>query len=165
MHGLDKAEELAQLATRLKKRARRLGAYGADADDMVQETLLRLLQRQARGSVTNPQHYALIILHNIARARWRGHTATEELEESSATTQPVAESRLAVEALQGAIATLPADQAQVMALVMEGEYSPKSIATLLCLPEGTVMSRLARARVRLRAQMGLDADTPVAELL
>lgn len=165
MQSLDRTEDLVRLTKRLRRRARRLGASGADADDMVQETLLRLLQRQARGRVANPNHYALIILHNIARAGWRGHTKTEELEDTSATTQPVAESRLAVEALQGAIATLPTDQAQIMAIVMEGELSPKSIAALLCLPEGTVMSRLARARVRLRAQMGLEADTPVAELL
>lgn len=165
MHSLDRTDGLAWLTKRLRRRARRLGASEADADDMVQETLLRLLQRQVRGRVANPNHYALIILHNIARARWRSRTATEELEDTSATTQPVAESRLAVEALRDAIATLPADQAQVMALIMDGEQSPKSIAALLCLPEGTVMSRLARARVRLRARMGLDADTPVTELL
>ena len=52
-----------------------------------------------------------------------------------------------------------------MQLVLEGEVSPRAIAMRLDLPVGAVMSRLARARAKLRAQIGLEADAPVSELL
>lgn len=165
MQIFDTPEQLGQLTTRLRARARRLGSSAPDAEDMVQETLLRLLQRMARGPITEPDHYAMIILHNIARHRWRGRVDTDELEEDSATTQPVAESRLAVEDLRSAITALPAEQAQIMALVLQGEFSPKAIAARLQLPVGTVMSRLARARAKLRSQIGLGVNAPVADLL
>ncbi|MEQ6203770.1 RNA polymerase sigma factor [Sulfitobacter sp. HNIBRBA2951] len=165
MQIFDTPRTLDALTKKLRTRARRLGAGPTDAEDMVQETFLRLLQRMARSPVSEPHHYAMIILHNIARRKWRTHKDTDELDENSATTQPVAEGRLAVDALHRAIHSLPADQAQIMALVLEGEQSPKAIAKQLHLPEGTVMSRLARARARLRDQIGLDAYAPVTELL
>ena len=157
--------ELAVLSARLRRRARRLGAMPCDAEDMVQETLLRLMQRMANMPVARPTHYAMIILHNIARRRWRRAQDHIELAEDNATTLPDADGRLAVAQLQRAIAALPIDQAQVMSLVMQGELSPKDIAARLDLPVGTVMSRLARARATLRDTIGLEAGAPVAELL
>ena len=64
-----------------------------------------------------------------------------------------------------AIAGLPPEQALVMSLVLQGEFSPQAIARQLNLPVGTVMSRLARARAKLRVYIGIEASTPVAELL
>jgi len=52
-----------------------------------------------------------------------------------------------------------------MQLVLEGELSPRAIAARLNLPVGTVMSRLARTRAKLRAHVGLDAGAPLSELL
>lgn len=158
-------DNLAILTTRLRRRARRLGAQPCDAEDMVQETLLRLMQRMARIPVTRPEHYAMIILHNIARRRWRRALEDTELQEDSATTLPDADGRLAVASVRRAIRALPAEQAQIMALVLHGELSPKDIAIRLDLPLGTVMSRLARARAKLRHNIGLEAGAPVSELL
>lgn len=156
---------LTALAHRLRSRARRLGAQPSDAEDMAQETLLRLMQRMARSDVEDPARYAMIVLQNLIRAGWRARVEMAELEEDSASTLPVGDSRLAVAELRTAIAALPPEQAQVMALVLQGEFSPREIAARLNLPVGTVMSRLARARAKLRVQIGLDAGMPVAELL
>jgi len=157
-------EAMSELGVRLRRRARRLGNQPCDAEDMAQETLLRLMQRMAKSPVDTPEPYAMIILHNIARAQWRARVELTELEEDSARTLPAGDSRLALELLRRAIAALPPDQAQVMQLVLQGEVSPRSIAAQLQLPVGTVMSRLARARVTLRHGIGLEADTPVAAL-
>lgn len=162
---MDDATDLTALAQRLRRRALRLGVQPSDAEDMAQETLLRLMQRMARQNVEAPEHYAMIILQNLIRAGWRARVDMAELEEDSASTLPVGDSRLAVAELRAAIAALPPEQAQVMALVLQGEFSPQAIAAQLELPVGTVMSRLARARARLRVQIGLEAGSPVAELL
>jgi RNA polymerase sigma-70 factor (ECF subfamily) len=161
----DNTLDLDALGKRLHNRARRLGAQPSDAEDMAQEALLRLIQRSRRSGVEEPAHYAMIILQNLARARWRAQVDLDELEENSASIAPVADSRLALTALHSAIAALPPEQRQVMALVLQGEFSPAAIAMLLDLPVGTVMSRLARARVKLRAHIGMEAGTPVADLL
>ena len=157
--------DLNALVTRLRRRAQRLGLQPCDAEDMAQEALLRLMQRMARSGVDAPENYAMIILHNLARARWRAQVETTELEENSATSQPLGDSRLMLDALCRAITALPPDQACVMELVLQGEPSPRVIATRLDVPVGTVMSRLARARVTLRRQIGLETGMPVAELL
>ena len=49
-----------------------------------------------------------------------------------------------------AIDTLPQPQKQLMHHLIEGETSPQAIAEATGLPTGTVMSRLARARAKLR---------------
>lgn len=157
--------DLAALGPRLRRRARALGLQACDAEDMAQETLLRLMQRMARAPVDAPEHYAMIILHNLARSRWRAQVETIELEEDFACTLPAGDGRLALETLRRAIAALPPDQACIMQMVLQGELSPRSIAARLDLPVGTVMSRLARARASLRGQIGLEAGRPVAELL
>jgi RNA polymerase sigma-70 factor (ECF subfamily) len=105
----------------------------------------------------------MVILRNLVRARWRAALDLEPLEEDSASTPPVADGRLAVAALTRAITSLPRDQELIMQMVLEGEGSPAVIAATLGLPVGTVMSRLARAQ--LRSRLGLEADTPVANLL
>ncbi|MBB3993848.1 RNA polymerase sigma-70 factor (ECF subfamily) [Sulfitobacter undariae] len=165
MDKLSETVAMEKLATKLMRRAQRLGLQPCDAEDMAQEALMRLMQRMGRSTIETPEHYAMIILHNLARARWRAKVELTELEEDTASTLPEGDSRLAVEALRHAIKALPADQAQIMQLVLQGELSPNAIAQLLDLPTGTVMSRLARARVTLRAQVGLDAGTPIATLL
>jgi len=153
------------LMPRLRARARRLSRQPVDAEDMAQETVLRLLQRMRRSPVHQPEHYAMTVLHNVARARWRMPDDTVVLEDDSARTAPVADARLALDTLHRAIAALPPAQAQVMALLLEGEQSPRAIAARLGVPTGTVMSRLARARAQLRRDLGLAQGAPVSELL
>ena len=162
---MDDDTDLTALAQRLRRRAQRLGALPSDAEDMAQETLLRLMQRMARQDVDAPEHYAMIILQNLIRAGWRARVELTELEEDSASTQPVGDSRLAVADLRAAIEQLPPEQAEVMHLVLQGEFSPQAMAQHLGLPLGTVMSRLARARAKLRLHIGMEAGTPVSELL
>jgi RNA polymerase sigma-70 factor (ECF subfamily) len=115
--------------------------------------MLRLLRHLARGRpVGNAEAYGMTILRNLARERWR-RAPWDILEEHHALAPPEVDSVLACADLHRAIARLPEPQAALIALVAEGETSPRRIAEATGLPVGTVMSRLARARARLRADL------------
>ena len=60
-----------------------------------------------------------------------------------------------------AIGTLPEAERQVLLLFAWEELSYEEIALALCVPVGTVRSRLSRGRARL-ASLALDCDVPVA---
>lgn len=152
------------LMPRLRARALRLTSSVEEADDMVQEVALKLWQLLAKDAdIHAPDRYAMIMLHNLARDRWRRARRTEELTDDTAVTPPAAPARLACTELRAAIARLPGDQRALMELVMAGETSPQILARHLGLPPGTVMSRLARARASLRDMMALEGS--VADLL
>ncbi|NNE52843.1 MAG: sigma-70 family RNA polymerase sigma factor [Sulfitobacter sp.] len=154
-----------ELLPRLEGRARRLTDSPEAAQDLAQEAALRLWQQMAAGrGIDAPDRYAMILLHNLARARWRRRRPSEEIREDLLTTKPVAPQRIACAELAAAITRLPPNQRRLMRLVQEGEVSPAALATRLNLPPGTVMSRLARARAQLRREMGLARGASVDEL-
>ena len=159
-------EMLTRLMPRLMRRARRLCGSRDAAEDLVQETVLKLLQRRLQGApIAAPESYAMIVLHNLARQGWRDRHPTEEVAEDMASTAPCGPGKLACAELSAAIDRLPEAQARLMRLVAGGETSPARLAAITGVPVGTVMSRLARARVQLRVDMDLECGAPVAELL
>ncbi|WP_299686958.1 sigma-70 family RNA polymerase sigma factor [uncultured Tateyamaria sp.] len=150
------ASRLVPLIPALTRRARKLARSRAEAEDLVQDTLLSLCQRlheQAR--IDDLPAYAMRTLGNRAQRGWR-QTPTQELEEDDALILPDAHMRLDCADTLAAVATLPTPQRQLMELVAAGETSPRALAMATGLPLGTVMSRLARARAKLR--LTLDAE-------
>ena len=157
-------DEISELLPKLLRRAKRLARTRDEAEDMAQDCVLRLWQvLRQEGDVAAPERYAMIMLHNLARQRWRSRRVTEELTEEMMQAAPLAPARIACAELQAAIDRLPADQAALMRLVMAGETSPQVLAARVGVPKGTVMSRLGRARARLRREIGLEGS--VVELL
>ncbi|WP_299552720.1 sigma-70 family RNA polymerase sigma factor [uncultured Tateyamaria sp.] len=141
---------LVSLIPLLTRRARRLARSRAEAEDLVQDTLLSLCQRLHDGSrVDDLPAYAMRMLSNRARRGLRVQ-ATDELEDDHALTEPDALLRLDCADTLAAIAKLPKAQRQLMDLVVAGETSPRALSNATGLPLGTVMSRLARARAKLR---------------
>lgn len=139
----------------LNRRARRLARSPSEAEDLVQDTLLSLCQRLREGHrIDDLPSYAMRTLSNRARRGWRVQ-ATDELEDDHVITEPDALIRLDCADTLSAISGLPKPQRQLMELVVAGETSPRALARQTGLPLGTVMSRLARARARLR--LTLDA--------
>lgn len=65
--------------------------------------------------------------------------------------------------LAAALADLPAEESDVLCLLVWAELSQAEIADALAIPLGTVKSRLSRARGRLQSALGLrpGADQPV----
>lgn len=159
-------EPLAALHPDLMRLARRLAGSEAEAQDLAQETILRLWRRRIDlGDVDDLRAYARAALRNLYRQGLR-RAPFEALEDAP---EPMIESQvfavLALDELSEAITRLPADQARLIRLVAAGETSPAILARLTGCRVGTVMSRLSRARARLRRDMGLGETAPVGELL
>jgi RNA polymerase sigma-70 factor, ECF subfamily len=136
--------------------ARWLSRSPADADDIVQDAMLRAFRAfdGFRGGDAKP--WLLTIVRNCwlsagAGARRRGHT---ELDDAMADAGPDPE-ETAIQAghqrrLDAMIARLPDDFREVLILREIEDMSYREIAAITGAPIGTVMSRLARARTQLR---------------
>ena len=144
--------------------ARWLTRSNADADDVVQEAMLRAWRAfdGFRGGDIRP--WLLAIVRNCWRTsagdrKRRGHVALPE--ENSVVTREVltfpgpSPEASAVRSDEGrkldaVIATLPEEFREVLILRELEDLSYREIATVTEVPIGTVMSRLARARAMLR---------------
>lgn len=143
----------------LRRYARALLREREDADDLVQDVLERALlrwhQRQPGASV---RAWLFTILHNLAmdrlrqRAR-RGLDPIEAAPETRLATPAGQEAGIEHRDILGQIARLPEEQRSVLLLIGVEELSYAETAAVLGIPQGTVMSRLSRARERLRRIM------------
>jgi RNA polymerase sigma-70 factor (ECF subfamily) len=137
---------------------------GEGADDAVQECYLRALRyfRTFRGPAVKP--WLLTILRNVCRAELiRRRSLVRELgAETDAEdaiplwqdAQPSPEAKLVrehdVDTMSRLVAGLPQTLREVIVLREINDLSYEEIATVVDIPVGTVMSRLARARSMLR---------------
>lgn len=149
---------------RLRRYARALlrGDAGA-ADDLVQDCLERALSRLAlwrRG--TDLQAWLFTIMHNLyVNQLRRAHHApalaplTPETEDVPS---PQDGNPISLPELERAMTLLPPDQREILLMVVLEGLSYRQVSVILDIPAGTVMSRLARARERLRR--ALDGETP-----
>ena len=140
---------------RLRRYARALTGGQDAADDLVQETLERALEKWRfwqRERELRPWLFS--ILHNLhidairRDGKWVRHEDDDFLEIPQRGAQ---DDGLNLRDLDRALSQLPLDQREVLLLVGLEEMSYADIAQALGIPQGTVMSRLARARVRLKA--------------
>lgn len=141
----------------LRRYARLLTGDATRADDLVQDTLERACVKWALwqpGSVLGS--WLLSLMHNLhinQRRDWRhddGHAALDDAPEPAH--DPTAEAVQSMD-LQQALAALPPPMREVLLLVTVEEYTYAETAAILDVPVGTVMSRLHRARERLRELM------------
>ena len=141
----------------LRRYARLLTGDATRADDLVQDTLERACVKWALwqpGSVLGS--WLLSLMHNLhinQRRDWRhddGHAALDDAPEPAH--DPTAEAVQSMD-LQQALAALPSPMREVLLLVTVEEYTYAETAAILDVPVGTVMSRLHRARERLRELM------------
>lgn len=161
---MDEAKRLVELIPRLRRYARALVGDRTTADDLVQDTLERAwakLHLYRRG--TDLRAWLFTVMHNVHVNRIRATRATDPLEdEMPELAQAERTDTLLMRDLDRAISRLPADQRAVLLLVTLEEMSYDEVARTLGIPIGTVMSRLSRAREKLRAMM---AGQPVAAKL
>lgn len=141
----------------LRRYARLLTGDAARADDLVQDTLERACVKWALwqpGSLL--RSWLLSLMHNLHRNQvrdWRhddGHAALDDSLEPAHDPMTALGERLD---LQQALAALPASMREVLLLVTVEEYTYAEAAVILDVPVGTVMSRLHRARERMRELM------------
>jgi RNA polymerase sigma-70 factor (ECF subfamily) len=150
---------------RLRRFARGLAGSAHAADDLVQEACERALRAQSSWREgTRFDSWMYRILHNLwIDERRRSRPQAPELEIAQAIGEDgrrVAEARLALDEVRRAIAALPDAQRDVLLLVCVEDVSYREAAEILDVPIGTVMSRLARARMALAT--GLESKPPAS---
>ena len=151
-------EELTQrllpLLPALRRFAYSLTGARADADDLLQNTLERLLSRDLPEDVELAK-WAFRVCRNIwideyrARKIRQNATRLPELEEPIEDGANRIYNEITLTQVNTAMEKLPDDQRSILALVALQGMSYKEVAETLSIPMGTVMSRLARARMAL----------------
>lgn len=150
---------------RLRRYARVLTGNVSGADDLVQDVLERSWSRRhlwRQG--TDLRAWLFTIMHNLYMNRLRQRD-TESLDDGFELPTPaVQEQSLEIRDLNRALAQLPTDYRAVLLLIAVEEMQYTEVARVLNLPLGTVMSRLSRARERLRALMSGETTPPLRRI-
>jgi RNA polymerase sigma-70 factor (ECF subfamily) len=151
------AAEIEALIPRLRRFARALGGGREAADDLVQDTLERAwAKRHLWQAGTNLRAWLFAVMHGVyvngARRRRPAESldVLEGMAPERADDGASAETAIVVRELREALQRLPDEQRQVLLLVGLEQLSYAEAAGVLEVPIGTVMSRLARGRERLR---------------
>ena len=134
------------------------------ADDLVQDTLERALSRWSlRRRDGDLRAWLFTIqrnLHVSARRQGQRRGAHVELDEAtSPSTHAQQESGLEVQDILTTLDQLPEEQKSLLLLVGVEDLSYDDAAKVMGVPVGTVMSRLARGRQKLRALLETGRTT------
>jgi RNA polymerase sigma-70 factor (ECF subfamily) len=153
---------------RVQRLCRRLLGRAADAEDAAQDVFLKLLERA--GSFDRRSRFATwlhrltvnLCLNRLERERLRQAGGLAEhggalVDPGEAPDAACARGESA-QHLERLIERLSAEHRAVIVLRELEQLSYREIAAALAIPEGTVMSRLARARSELARYLGVSAE-------
>jgi RNA polymerase sigma-70 factor, ECF subfamily len=147
--------QLTQLLPQLRRYASTFCRNTADREDLVQSACVKAIAaRQLWDPETNLKAWVCKILRNHFIDTYRRRKLTgihTDLDTSYDVPSLSASSELQVfvQQVQKAMLLLPKDMQEVMHLVCIEEFSYKDASEILNVPIGTIMSRLARARLKL----------------
>lgn len=158
-------KQLRELLPPLRRFALSLCGNIADADDLLQSTLERLLSKGV------PEHIELMpwafkVCRNLWLDEHRARRVREqaaqrtELQESSTRCEQTQENHKAqLQNVNAALEQLSTEQRTIIALIAIQGLSYNDAAIITGVPTGTVMSRLARARSKLTQLLGHKYDS------
>lgn len=157
------SESLIALLPNLRRFALSLTRRADQADDLVQITVERAIRHADRydpAQRLDPWLFRIMRNAFIDETRRKRSAGTQidvhETPEALPTDPgPGIEARLMLEAVRTQMASLPAEQREVLHLVCIEEMSYADAARILDIPKGTVMSRLSRARLALAEKLGI----------
>ncbi|KLE32395.1 RNA polymerase sigma factor [Aurantiacibacter luteus] len=154
----------------LRRYARSMLRDRAAADDLVQDCLERAISRwHQRRDDREPRAWLFTICHNLAVNRLREtasrgpHLSIEEAPEMAFSHEAAQDQAIHCLDVVKAMNALPAEQRAVLLLVSVEDLSYAEAAEVLDIPLGTVMSRLSRARSRLRSELAASETVPPAD--
>lgn len=152
----------------MRRYARALCGNETEADDLVQESLLRAVSRRGLWiSHKGMRPWLFTILHNLFVNSVRRDVNSplvdmpEQIEETAAANSDPGD-LCTLSDFEQALRRLTPEQREVLVLVGVDQMSYKQVARIVGVPVGTVMSRLSRARSYLRK--GLEGETNVTRL-
>ena len=147
--------------------ARWLARNDHDAEDVVQEAMLRAFRFYGTFQGGEARHWLLKIVRNTFYSWYdknKRHNHTESLGDEAlqvAGNEPTPEEVLirehGAQVVREAVETLAVEFREVLLLREFEGYSYKEIADITEVPIGTVMSRLSRARQQLKNRLGCYA--------
>jgi RNA polymerase sigma factor (sigma-70 family) len=153
----DDSKQLLSCLPGLRRYARALVGERGGADDLVQDTMERGWRRLSswqRGS--DMRAWLFGIMHNLHVDQVRRPSLATDVLDDDTPMPPVRTAPtdgLEIRDLESALRMLPDEQREILLLVALEEMTYDEVAATLGLPIGTVMSRLSRARQKLRAHM------------
>ncbi|MEQ9814444.1 MAG: RNA polymerase sigma factor [Azospirillaceae bacterium] len=151
--------QLIDLLPRLRRFAYGLTRSLAEADDLVQSACLRALEKRRQWQAgTRLDSWLFRIVQNLwidgrRRLRHREEVDPDSLPLGDPSAHRTAEARLTLGAVERLILALPVEQRAVLMLATVEGMSYAETAAILGIPQGTVMSRLSRARLALAAAL------------
>lgn len=153
------ADALCEMLPRLRRFARTLARHPADADDLLQVALERVLARSGQWRRdTRLDAWVFGIIRNAwideVRARQRGQKIFAPEEHGAHVGESPIEGRELAMTVQAAMQQLPEEQRMAIALVLIEGLSYREAADAMEVPVGTLTSRLARGREALQALLG-----------
>ena len=156
-------KQLMNIIPDLRAFARFLAGNPTEADDLVQDTVVRALKAYEHFDLsTNIKAWTFTILRNIRINSYRKRRF-EELDEATMATMSVKanqEDSLELKEVLRALKTLPPAQREVITLVRAGGLSYEEAAEIMGCKLGTIKSRVNRADAALRAVLGGDFRAP-----
>jgi RNA polymerase sigma-70 factor, ECF subfamily len=159
-------EQVQPMIPALRRYARGLLRDAEDADDLVQDVLERVLGRWHLRQPGSLRSWVFSILHNLAidrlrqRARRGGTAPLEAVPEDHLAIPATQEGHVEQQDILSLVQRMPEEHRSVLLLIGVEELSYAEAAAVLGIAQGTVMSRLSRARERLRrmVEQGTVAD-------
>jgi RNA polymerase sigma-70 factor (ECF subfamily) len=151
--------DLREALPRLRRYARVLTGDAHRADDLVQDTLARAWEKRRLWRVgSNLRAWLFTIMHNLHVNQFSRRRHEEYASESLDTAENAGDTavsgsqfeRVELSEAMAQLDLLPAEQREVLVLAAVEEMSYEEISRTLEIPVGTVMSRLSRARKKLR---------------
>ncbi len=162
---MDRKEAIAQELPQLRRYARALLSDPVEADDLVQDCIVRALEKIEQWRANeSPRLWLFAIMHNLLvdqnRARGRRPSTTQlDADWKGDTAElPRQVDKLIVADVATALQALPEERREALVLVGVEGFSYQDAATALGVPVGTLMSRLGRGRAQLRALLGGSAQ-------
>jgi RNA polymerase sigma-70 factor (ECF subfamily) len=154
------SDQLIAVLPRLRRFAAGLTRSASEADDLVQAACERALAREHQFQEgTRFDSWMFRIVQTIWIDQLRARDIRKEdgdvAEERLGSDEPVrrVEARLALSEVRRAVALLPPDQRTTLMLVTVEGLSYKQAAEVTGVPVGTIMSRLARARIAIQQML------------
>ena len=143
---------------RLRRYAAALTRDAIRAEDLVQDTLERAYRKWHLWQTdTNLRAWLFSIMHNVYVNQAVRETSTPSMmsldEAAHETSRPFQETQPSKQDLMSALSKLPSDQREVILLTCLEDMKYEEVAYVMQVPIGTVRSRLARGRERLRQLM------------
>lgn len=158
-------QELTRLAPMLRRFAYSLTGSAADADDLLQNTLERLLEKGLPEGI-EPAKWAFRVCRNLwideyraRKVRQKNVYSLDDTEEPAVDGEQAIHDQIELSQVDAAMNQLPDEQRSIVALVAVQGMSYKEVAETLNIPTGTVMSRLARARVALASLLNISTPS------